>query len=1060
MTNSARDEAENPQAVATPPSTEEAPPKPVPEPWTPERVLAWNRYLDRYIAGGVLLLVFLSSIRPIVHSSIWSHLRAGERISSGAPITTDTLSYTREGHRWVNIPWLFEVGSWQLYSTVERLLASDEHPGRGEFAGAVALILVNAVVVTAAAWLLMCVRRPGPGLWWTALCVMLALGAIFQPGPGGTLAPAVGGLAFASIGVAPETWSLLFLALTIFLLHRAANLGRDRSLWFLPLVFALWSNIDENFGFGLLVLGAWTAGLLLSKLLSRESGLTRLHVGHAALIFVLCAAATMLNPSLYRAPLASMTTYLNGVLRMFGRPVGPLTLDQLSFFDSESQNVLDRQGGRGMATAQVGYFLVIVWVGLLSFALNWRRFSLPRLMGYIAAAFLWAALSRLAPLFGLVLAATLALNGQEWYLDRFGEKGRVGLGWKLWSDGGRALAIVAIFCFITLSITGQFARPGEVAFGLGVDDSNLAFRSADYIRDLGVEGRVLNLTLTQGDALLWRDPSKKSFIDNRKGLFPESLRDDLKDLRAALRKDDRSAWEPILEKYGGDDPGITTLMVAPNQEQDRGIYESLMRSPHWVLLFDGGNAVVFGRVDKPGKDQGLFTQKRLDADEAVYRRNEPLPDWERPPTPTGMMDYVLDYRNLKPTKPEVYAAERWLTPPGDPATTPLDAARCLMAIRESRRALVSNPDDHNAYRLLQYAYLALVQAEGRVMNESPEPRREPSQHLALRFRQRAAALSFAIQTTPPPSTREARELLAELNIQLAGMFQGNRAFDLERDRLQAARNLVKADFPLELEQRLSLLNEQIDQFRNQLDDYSAQTQAGPLQRAQLAIENGFPGIAIEELLAAENAGVSLALVRWNLLDLYCQTGQPEKAYELLESTTVNDPSLSTGPGTAAYRQGLVNLLLGNYDLASVYWQLHALPPIRAMQSFQTINAARSLLRGQPITATRSLLEVAGTPAALGLIESQAQWEAELGFCLLESGVPQDITDASGNVIRQGAATHFRNSLEVNPTQPLRPLIEYYLKKLGATIPAAPSESESADPAASPKPEPEAAAQVP
>jgi hypothetical protein len=1055
MTKPDRQESEITHSVATAPEQEEAPPKPAPEPWTPERVLDWNRYLDRYVAGGVLLLVLLTAFRPIVHSSIWGMLRAGERISSGASPTTDSLSYTREGQPWVNIPWLFEVGNWQLYHLADGLLSSTEHPGRGEFAAATTLIVLNALVVAATAWILMCVRRPGPGLWWSALCVMLALGGIFQPAEGGKFAPAVGGIASGRIAVDPESWGLLFLAIEIFLLHRAANLERARALWFLPPLFVLWANVDESFAFGIVVLAAWTIGMGLDRLLTRGRP-DRVGPAHAALILALCAAATFANPSLHRAPLNAFTTLFNGVLRLVGKPSGPLTTDSLSFFDSESQNVFDRIGGRGMATAQVGYFLILVWAGLLSFALNWRRFSPPRLLGYLAATLMWACLIRLAPLFGLALAATLALNGQEWYHDRFGIKGRVGLGWKLWSDGGRALAIVAIFCFITLSITGQFARPGEVAFGVGVDDSNLAFRSAEYLRDLRSDGQVLNLSLALGDALLWRAPNRKSFIDNRKGLFPETIRDDLKNLRAALRTDDKATWEPILEKYGGTDPGITTLMVAPNQDQDRGIYESLMRSPHWVLLFDGGNAVVFGRVDKSGKDQGLFTETRLDADEVVYKRNETMPDWERPPTATGAMDYILGYRRLKPTKPEVFAAERWLTPPGDPATTPLDPARCFMAIREARRALARNPDDAQAYQLLQLAYLSLMQAEARILSASADPQREPAQYLAFRYRQRVATLNFAIQTMPPPSTRDAREHLAQLHLQLAAMYQGSNAFDLERDQLQAARNLMKADFPLELEQRLAVLNEQVDQLRNNLDDFTASNQAGPVQRAQIATENGFPGIAIEELQAAENAGVSLALVRWNLLDLYCQTGQPEKAYDLLESTTVNDPSLGTGPGTAAYRQGLVSLLLGNYDLASVYWRLHALPPIRAMQGFQTISAVRGWLRGQPINATRSLLEVAGTPGSAGLIESQAEWEAELGLCLLESGTPHDVTDESDNVIKQGAASHFQKSLEVNPAQPLRPLLEYYLTKLGASIPTAPTEEETTTPTAAQTPEPTAA----
>src|SRR4051812_33262600 len=61
-----------------------------PEPITPERALEWNRYYDRYVVGGVLLLIFLVSAHKIAatNSSIWTHLKAGEvTVRNGAPIT-------------------------------------------------------------------------------------------------------------------------------------------------------------------------------------------------------------------------------------------------------------------------------------------------------------------------------------------------------------------------------------------------------------------------------------------------------------------------------------------------------------------------------------------------------------------------------------------------------------------------------------------------------------------------------------------------------------------------------------------------------------------------------------------------------------------------------------------------------------------------------------------------------------------------------------------------------------------------------------------------------------
>ena len=68
-----------------------------PEPLTPETALEWNRYYDRYVAGGILVLAFIVSAHKItaVSSSIWPMIRTGELIvRNGMPITTDIYSYT------------------------------------------------------------------------------------------------------------------------------------------------------------------------------------------------------------------------------------------------------------------------------------------------------------------------------------------------------------------------------------------------------------------------------------------------------------------------------------------------------------------------------------------------------------------------------------------------------------------------------------------------------------------------------------------------------------------------------------------------------------------------------------------------------------------------------------------------------------------------------------------------------------------------------------------------------------------------------------------------------
>ena len=108
------------------------------------------------------------------------------------------------------------------------------------------------------AWVLIKIRHRGPGLWWSAICVALALGVLVVPFgiPFGVL---TGGVALPGL-VGPATWGLLFLAIEMLLLHRAYNLGYRRALYGLIPLFVLWANVDESFFMGLLLLAAAVIG--------------------------------------------------------------------------------------------------------------------------------------------------------------------------------------------------------------------------------------------------------------------------------------------------------------------------------------------------------------------------------------------------------------------------------------------------------------------------------------------------------------------------------------------------------------------------------------------------------------------------------------------------------------------------------------------------------------------------------------------------------------------------------------------------------------------------------
>src|SRR5262249_45511083 len=153
-----------------------------------------------------------------------------------------------------------------------------------------------------------------------------------------------------------------------------------------------------------------------------------------------------------------------------------------------------------------------------------------------------------------------------------------------------------------------------------------------------------------------------------------------------------------------------------------------------------------------------------------------------------------------------------------------------------------------------------------------------------------AALNAAIQTTPPPRTNDDRLALFTLNGRLFDLYLKVSYFDLARDRLQAMLNEVPAQVTGEelarLREQLAGLNQQVRQIQDNVNEATIEQQLGPLQRAALARSQGAPGLALAELEEAERTGVSPAIVRPQLVDLYCDTGQPEKAHDLLNTGNV------------------------------------------------------------------------------------------------------------------------------------------------------------------------------
>jgi hypothetical protein len=414
------------------------------------KVFSFPAMLATFLVGRV----FYEARAFFVDPDLWWHIKVGQNIvATHHWPTTDPFSFTVVGDPWIAYEWLGDV----LIGSVARL---------GGLLGLEILLFVLASAVMLALYAYTTLRSGNSKAGFVSSGVLCSL-------------------AFASLNLRPQMLGYVFLILTLIALERFRQ-GRQRSVWFLPVLFLVWINTHGSWVIGLGVLLVFLASGLAefrwgSIEAQRWSSAERIRL---EVILLLSLAAIPLTP--YGTRLAAYPFTVASSL--------PLNVGNILEWQPMPFNIL---GGKLFLALVLAFF-----VGQMLSPLRLRLWEAILFFGGIVMAclhvrFLLLFVPFAAPIFAVVLA--------RWLPPYDRKKDHPVLNAVL-----MAVAIVAMVRYFPTR--AGLDRIVARAFPV---------RAVEYLRRHPVPGSMFN-NYGYGGYLVGNLPEQKVFIDGRGDLYEDA----------------------------------------------------------------------------------------------------------------------------------------------------------------------------------------------------------------------------------------------------------------------------------------------------------------------------------------------------------------------------------------------------------------------------------------------------------------------------------------------------------------------------------------------------------
>jgi len=463
----------------------------------------------------MFLVLAVQAMSPIDDPDIWWRLRLGEWIVNHRAVPyVDYFSANDVGTHWIEYSWVFALIVYWVHLYLGLV-------------GIVYFIVLLGLSVTYAAYRL--IRGAGLPIQAEVALVALSLGTMKSL-------------------MTPRPWliTILFFALELWIIYRARFTEKERLLWLLPILFAVWANCHIQFVYGLAAVGLLFGEALLASC-ARSFG-WNLHVPALSLrklawVTVACVAATFLTPYHY--------LIYDQVFRYMFVQVG--AFDYLA----ELHPLFFRSPGD---------WLVLAMTLLAAFALGWQRKWIPySTMLLMVAGFVGFRARRDVWMIALVSLAII------------GETARSVLPNNVYHFGKGQIVVALLVSLAVLFFIGHNRGINEENFQ-SVVAQKFPVQAVKYVKSHRLSGPLFN-HYDWGGFLLWALPEIPVSIDGRAQLFGD-------------RRIERSlaSWSGLAGWESEPDLLRARLVIA---EKNRPLTTLLKSHAGFKLVYEDHNAAVF-----------------------------------------------------------------------------------------------------------------------------------------------------------------------------------------------------------------------------------------------------------------------------------------------------------------------------------------------------------------------------------------------------------------------------------------------------------------------------------